>query len=282
MRRTFLLVFGLFCLVPAAWAYEAGTPDGFVTDRSGVLSAAEEQQLEAALTRIRQETSLEIGILLVESLPGEDIGQVAVQVGRDWGVGLAEGDTGVLILAAIEDRDVFIATGYGTEGAIPDLAAKQIIDQSIVPHFRQENYGAGLLAASLQLEDYYIRGGDTLALETSGTTDPDAWWFFAFLFFGMFEALIAFLGRTKAWWQGGLLGAMFGLVAGLLFSWWWSLPLFVLIGLLVDFIASRLGYGRGRRRGSGWWWGGPGGPGGRGGGGFGGGSFGGGGAGGRW
>ena len=65
-------------------------------------------------------------------------------LGRKWGVGNKEFNNGIVFLVAKNDRKVFIATGYGLEGAIPDITAKQIIENEVVPNFRGNDYYWGI------------------------------------------------------------------------------------------------------------------------------------------
>ncbi|OIO54903.1 hypothetical protein AUJ46_02155 [Candidatus Peregrinibacteria bacterium CG1_02_54_53] len=279
----------VFGLAQGASALDVPANDGYVTDTAGVLSAAEQSDLEETLRVYQQETSNQIAILIVNSLEGEPIADAAVQVGRKWGVGTKENDNGILILVAYTDREIFLATGYGLEGAVPDIVTKGIIEEEILPEFRDGDYAGGLKAGIAALEKH-IGGEYTADRYDSGSTGPGA--FAGFLFFAgilLLQWLIAFLGRSKSWWLGGVLGAVCGLGLVVIFSWWWSIPLLFFLGLLIDSIASKTYRTRSSRRGRGGKWGGwgsggfgSGGGGGGGFGGFGGGSFGGGGAGGRW
>jgi uncharacterized protein len=277
-------------------AFDAPPNDGFVTvllpedKRELVLPAAAETALEVKLSAYREETSNEIAVLVLDSLAGESIVEVAVDTGRAWGVGTEENDNGILIVMSYSDQEVFIATGYGLEGAVPDIVAKGIVEEDIIPAFREGDYAGGLDAAVMSLQKHI--GGEYTAeryAESGGGDLP--WPFLLFIGFIFLEALAAFLGRTKSWWLGGGLGAVAGILLALFFGWWLSVPFLAILGLVFDFIASKLypasARRRGRRggRGGGWYGGGFSGGSSSGGGGFGGfsgGSFGGGGAGGRW
>jgi uncharacterized protein len=279
LLRLFLL-FVTFSTVGIAYAFSVPSYDGFVTDNTGILRSTEKQQLETVLDAYRTETSNEIAILLVDTLGDEAIADVSVQVGREWGLGRKDVHNGILILAAIDDREIFIATGYGLEGAVPDLLASQIIEREITPHFRNGDYFAGLESGIAALQSAI--GGEYEPSANSASSDISMinvlFWFAFFIF----PWLGAILGRTKSWWLGGVIGAVSGLVLWLMTFTVFTIPFFALLGLLFDFIVSK-NFTSGRRNnpwyvGGGW---GPGG-GGSGFGGFGGGSFGGGGAGGKW
>jgi len=276
-----LLVCASLSISGVAHAFSIPAHDGFLTDYTDVLSSNEKQQLETLLSAYRTETSNEIAILLVDTLDGEAIADVAVEIGREWGLGRADVNNGILILAAIDDREIFIATGYGLEGAMPDLLASQIIENEITPHFRNGDYFAGLQAGVSALEAAI--GGEYEPTEQITSSSMEIFQILFWIAFFIFPWLGAVLGRTKSWWLGGVLGAVGGLILWAMAFTFFTIPFFAFLGLLFDFVVSKKFKSSHRKNpwyvGGGW---GPGGGSGGGFGGFGGGSFGGGGAGGRW
>ena len=256
--------------------------DGFVTDAAGILSLDEEQLIEQTLKDYQKETSNEIAVLIVNTMDGDEIGDVAFEVGREWGVGTSENNNGILILVAYEDRKLFLATGYGLEGAVPDIVARGIIDKDITPEFKNGNYAAGIQSGIESLKKHI--GGEFTAdrYENSSGKNMD-WGWLVFIIFMLIQWLFAILARTKSWWLGGIFGVIAGIVLVILFAWWISIPILAVIGLVLDYLVSK-NYKKNRGKAS--WWAGGGGWGGGsssgGFGGFGGGSFGGGGAGGSW
>lgn len=129
-------------------------PSGeWVTDRGEMLDAAEEQALAQKLQHYQDSTSTQIVIVTLPSLEGHEPADYAVALGRAWGVGRQGQDNGVVILVSRDDREVFIATGYGLEGAIPDAIASRIVRGVIVPRFREGRFYAGLNEAVDHLVD---------------------------------------------------------------------------------------------------------------------------------
>lgn len=116
------------------------------------LSDHEEQQLNAKLVRFAQETSNRILVLVVDSLCGHPAADYAALIGQNWGVGGKDFNNGVVLLVkptgSPGERKVFIATGYGLEGAIPDAICRRIVDNDIIPHFRNGERFAGLDAGT--------------------------------------------------------------------------------------------------------------------------------------
>jgi len=145
MKR--LLLFSLFLLtqllarsqnIPAR-----PNPPRPLNDFAHVLTADQAAALEQKLLAYNDSTSSQIVIVTVEST-GDDVPEeYALKILRDWGVGSKKNNNGIVILAAINDHKLRIEVGDGLEGAIPDITAKQIIDNEISPNFRQGNYYRG-------------------------------------------------------------------------------------------------------------------------------------------
>lgn len=144
------LAFALFAVQPlAAQQIDVLPPSGtWVTDRADMLSASEEQALTQKLRAYEDTTSTQIVIVTIESLEGVAPGDYATALGRSWRVGQEGQDNGVVILVSRDDREVFIAPGYGLEGAIPDAIAGRIVRNTIVPNFRANNFYNGLSEAA--------------------------------------------------------------------------------------------------------------------------------------
>lgn len=278
MTAGVLFALGLVLCTQPALAFEVPPNDGFVTDAVGILSPAEDAEIEEILSAYRAQTSNEIAVLIVPTLHGEPIADVAVQVGRAWGVGGGDRDNGILILIAYDDREVFIATGYGLEGPVPDIVAKGIVDAEMVPRFREGEYARGIRAAIDALQKHI--GGEYTADRYAPSASGDVLPFVLLMAFVVFDLLAALFARTRSWWLGGIVGVILGVFLAIIAGWWLAIPFLGILGLLFDFLVSKTGYRRGHAR---LFLSGMGGRRGRGGfGGFSGGSFGGGGAGGKW
>ncbi len=118
-------------------------PARLVNDFANVLTKDQIESLERKLVDYDDSTSTQIVIVTVPSTGDYDINDYSLKVLRDWGVGNKKNNNGVLILAAITDRKIKIELGYGMEGVIPDIIAKQIIENEITPNFKQSNYYRG-------------------------------------------------------------------------------------------------------------------------------------------
>ncbi len=119
-----------------------------VNDYTNFLSVHERNALEQKLVNFSNQTSTQIAIAIVPSLQGYDASSYAFELGERWGVGQKGKNNGLLILVKPKTSnskgEVFIATGYGTEGAVPDAIAKRIVENEVLPNFRQGQYYKGL------------------------------------------------------------------------------------------------------------------------------------------
>lgn len=117
-----------------------------VVDAANILTASEESALIRKLTAYNDTTSNQIVIVTVTTLHGYESDQYATEIGHYWGVGgQAQKDNGVVILVSTGKdesgrRKVFIAPGYGLEGALPSILLKGIVDNEMVPSLKEGNY----------------------------------------------------------------------------------------------------------------------------------------------
>ncbi len=127
---------------------EKANPPKIVNDYTNFLSKAENHALENKLVQFSYESSTQIAIAIVPSLDGYDPASYAFGLGEYWGVGQKGKNNGILILVKPKYQnskgEVFIATGYGVEGAVPDAIAKRIVNNEIIPYFKQGMYYKGL------------------------------------------------------------------------------------------------------------------------------------------
>jgi uncharacterized protein len=152
MKRILAVI--LFLLPLFALAQRAGempprpNPPKLVNDLTGTLTPAQVQALEAKLVAYDDSTSSQIAVVIVNSTGDNDIAEYGLKLGREWGVGGKEFRNGVILLIAMEDHRSRIEVGYGLEGAIPDITAKAILDNSLTPQFKQGNYYRGIEMAT--------------------------------------------------------------------------------------------------------------------------------------
>lgn len=120
-------------------------PPRLVNDYARMLAPDQLQALEAKLVAYDDSTSVQIAVVTIDQLNDLPIEDVALEILRKWGVGgQAQEDNGAVLLVSKNDRKIWIATGYGLEGALPDATVKSIVETDVVPNFREANYYRGL------------------------------------------------------------------------------------------------------------------------------------------
>lgn len=117
----------------------------YVNDYANVMSQADEQQLNMYLGNLERQTGVQIAVLTMPSLGGEDIASFSIRTCDEWGIGKKGKDNGALLLLAMEERDVRIEVGYGLEDKLTDAKCGLIMRNVIIPEFRQGDYSAGLV-----------------------------------------------------------------------------------------------------------------------------------------
>lgn len=126
-------------------------PPRLVNDLAGILTPQQEQWLEDSLARFDRRTSNQVAVVILADLGDMDPAEMAYEIGEQWQVGTSEDNNGVVILVkpktANSRGQAFIATGYGLEGALPDATCKMIVEREMIPHFKQNDYFGGIVAA---------------------------------------------------------------------------------------------------------------------------------------
>ena len=284
-----VLVLACLCSTSAALGQQAvPVLSAHVMDITRTLKTEELERLEKKLADFEAQHGAQVVVLMVPTTQPEDIASYANRVANTWKIGRKVVGDGLLVIVALNDRQVRIEVSKTLEGAIPDLAAKRIIDEAITPRFMQADYAGGLDAGTTRIQSL-IRG-ENLPSPAAGANAQalDFDWQQLILVFFLVIPMVGALARRLLGRQLGIL-ATGAAVGGLTLLLTASMALAVLAAMAALFISlfSSLGVlGRGMdQRSGGWGAGTHGGWGGGRGGGFGtggGGDFGGGGASGRW
>ncbi|WP_439290726.1 TPM domain-containing protein [Lonepinella koalarum] len=143
-NMVFFIIFFTSFLVKATDLPDAPNPFRYVNDYTNTLSEQEKQYFENKLYQHGKETSSQIALVIIPTTGDEEIAQYTAQLGDKWGIGRKQLNNGVLLLVAKDDRKIFIATGQGLQGVLPDAFLSQVIRQGILPYFRQGQYAQGL------------------------------------------------------------------------------------------------------------------------------------------
>jgi uncharacterized protein len=159
-------------LAPAHAAPTFPELTGRVVDDANLLSAQDEAALSAELEALEQKSSDQLVVVTVPSLQGYTIEDYGYQLGRHWGIGTAKLNNGVLLIVAPNERKVRIEVGYGLEGTLTDALSRIIIDNAILPRFRQGDFAAGIKDGVSDI--IKVVTGDAAEVEERAKARPDA------------------------------------------------------------------------------------------------------------
>lgn len=178
---------------------EKANPPRIVNDYAHFLTNAENQALENKLVNFSDETSTQIAIAIVESLDGYDVASYAFELGERWGVGQKGKNNGILIVVKPKTNtsrgEITIATGYGVEGAVPDAIAKRIIENEVIPYFKQEMYYKGLDEATNRIME--LTRGEYTADEYREATSGPAGTGIPVIIIFLIVIIFSFIGRAR-------------------------------------------------------------------------------------
>ena len=253
MRRFGVAVFVLFAVlalhsgqasaleVPKAPRLE--TP---IVDQTGTLTSEQLKLLADQIATSRKEKDYQIGVLVISTLGNSDyLEGFSLKVARAWGIGEKDKSNGVLLLVALDDREIRIEVGRGLEGDLTDVKTNRIIRNVIAPRFKEGKYYEGIRDGvnSIQLT---IAGKVDPATEKDPVEEVD-WGAVistaVFFVIAGLSWLAAILGRSKSWWAGGVIGGVAGLLLLLILgATFWTI--FGLVGLILgglglDFAVSK-------------------------------------------
>ena len=202
----------------AQTAYEIQPLRSRVVDSAGVLSPADRAQIETMIAGLEQEKGSQLIVFTIDSTAPETIEQLGIRLAEAWKVGRQRVDDGAILIVAVKDHAARIEVGYGLEGVLPDAISNRIIQEQMLPHFREDDYGTGIrsgvdaLIRTIRKEPLPPASAATHRGPASGSLMN------AFIFF-------LFVGPVA----GQVMKSMFGVVLGSILS-----------GLLCGFIASFL------------------------------------------
>lgn len=139
-----------------ARALDIPTLSSPVIDEVGLLGTNSELQLERTLFNFRKETGIQLQVYIIKSLGGDSIESVAIQVFDKWKLGDEKTDRGLLFLIAPNEKRLRIEVGQGLEGDLPDVIAKRIISDVVVPYFKRGEYSVGVFQGVSSIQNYVV------------------------------------------------------------------------------------------------------------------------------
>jgi uncharacterized protein len=212
------ILLSLLWLLPAGSVHSSASwpsPSGALNDFAHVVPSDQAQALESYLEDFQDRTGDSIVVVTVPSVEGGDIDGAAVDLFKAWGIGQKGKDTGVLLMASIQDRRARIEVGYGLEGVLTDGQAGSILRHDLYPYFRQKDYGRGLGAAVQAIAQIIAPGAQGTAGNQPQNTQggSPSWLNLLFIaLFILFSVLNLFFRRGfwGGYWGGGWGGGGWG------------------------------------------------------------------------
>lgn len=198
-------------------------PRRYVTDRAGVLGPGEAEALNAKLEQFERDTSNQILVWIDKKIPeGFTLEDFTVRAAQKWGAGQKQTDNGAVLFVFTDDRKVRIEVGYGLEGPLPDVTAKRIIEEEVLPRFRTGDYAGGIAAGAAAMmaatKGEYRGTGRTRAEGRQRQRNQTGSCLAMAIFFGIFFVLPMIYRRNRlfrthgggGWWTGGGFGGFSG------------------------------------------------------------------------
>ena len=191
-------------------------PAQYFNDYAGVVAPDVAARLDEKLKAFDDQTSSQIVVAVFPALPSASLEDFTVRAAQAWRVGRKKLDNGVVLFVFVKDRKVRIETGYGLEGALPDATAHRIIDERIVPAFRNNDYAGGL-EAGIDAIMAATRGEYTAAPAPAGAAPASDG--FGSSFFLVLLVLFIVIAMSRSGRQGRTYGRRGYYGGG---PWWWG------------------------------------------------------------
>ena len=218
IRRTVLAIaFLVVAVAPTASAQDFPEFTNHVVDDAGVVPDDAEAAINAELADYQRRSTNQISVAVLETYGDNSLEDYTNDLFEAWGVGDKDKDNGVLLLIAMEERDIRIETGFGAEGDLTDLESGRIVRNVIAPRMRQGDVGAAVLEGTREMRR--AMGDEDVGAPPEPIVDDDGgggsgrgigslFWIIPFLVFGPLSAIGRRAGRRRGWivpviWGGG-------------------------------------------------------------------------------
>jgi uncharacterized protein len=198
LRSIFLFLLGALSILSVKLRADDFPPrsNTIVTDFTGTLDDNQKSGLERKLVAFNDSTSTQIAVVMMHSTGNYEIADYSVQLFNQWKIGQQEKNNGILILVSLDDHKVWITTGYGIEGVLPDALCRRIVERDIVPAFRRGEFYTGLDDATTSIMSI-VKGEFTADQYMQSKKKKKVFFpFFMFLLI-IFIIIISQFGRTR-------------------------------------------------------------------------------------
>ena len=181
MRKALCLLFLLLIATPALAQDIPDYTEKYVNDFANIFTYEQASELRALFKGVEDNTTAEATVLTVETVYPMSMSQYAEEVFEEWKIGKAETDNGLLILYAKQEDKIWVATGYGLEGILPDSKVGRILDETFVPARAEGDSPQGIVLAAYAYADVINENAEEVM---SGAASP------ALTSFDMFISLV--------------------------------------------------------------------------------------------
>uniref|UniRef100_UPI00262E091E TPM domain-containing protein n=1 Tax=Oceanispirochaeta sp. TaxID=2035350 RepID=UPI00262E091E len=162
-KITALILF-IFFLPFTVMALDVPSLKGRVNDNAGIFSSSQKQNLESTLAALENQTSIQMAVLTIPSLDGEDLEGFSIRTVEKWKLGQKGEDKGILLLLALEDRKVRLEVGYGLESELTDAKTGYIVREVMIPYFSKGDFAGGIIAGTAVVTDV-VKGDKDISAE---------------------------------------------------------------------------------------------------------------------
>ncbi len=213
----YVLIFSIFCGLFSFMAFAKETVSipargqEYVNDYARLLTQADEVTITRFASELEKKTTAQIAVVTIKTIQPETIQGFSVRLFDQWKIGQKGEDNGVLLLIALDDRKAWITTGYGMEGAIPDVIANKIVRDVMIPYFKKGQYSQGITQGavaviSLMAKEYNVEitGQETRVYKAVRSKKSGLEIVFTILFF------ILIIGSRSGFLGYFLMGSMIG------------------------------------------------------------------------
>ncbi len=171
MRRSyFIFIFFIPCLLVGQISFPSY--QNYVNDYANIISVQTESEMNRLALEVKQKTGAEIAVLTVSDMQGLSIDDYATRLFQKWGIGESNNDNGLLFLLSMQERKIKIEIGYGLEGIINDGLAGEILDDYVLPFFKNGNYNKGFYNGLLAVSGIIAKDANVKITGSSSVGQP--------------------------------------------------------------------------------------------------------------
>ena len=192
-KKTIFEALLLVAFVTSAFSLEVPAWTGPVNDLAQVMTDQQRQELTDYLTNLNNQTGIQMAVLTVPSLEGDSIEDFSFRTASAWKLGQEKEDNGALLVVSEGDRELRIEVGYGLEGLLTDAKSGLIIRNIITPHFRNGDYGTGIVEGIKNMVGVATEDAQLISAEMTEEEGLDGQSLVvAIIFFSLYFAILTF------------------------------------------------------------------------------------------